>query len=126
MLIKQGLNTSLFFDYPSIEGNPYGILTDDHFEALQKLWQDINNPAVPQDSKAEAVLVLPKNYGWGMRRVDDRVWLWGPDEKCQQIWDISRKLLDQYGINLDIVYDDPQFPVDGKYDKVYLWNQTFT
>jgi hypothetical protein len=125
MAYKAGAKYLIVFDYPSIEGNPYGVLTEDHFEALQKLWQDMHSMST-QKVKAEAVLVLPKNYGWGMRWVDDRIWLWGPDEKCAQIWDISRKLLDMYGTKLDIVYEDQQFPVEGLYDKVYYWNQTLT
>jgi hypothetical protein len=122
---QAGAKYIIIFDYPSIEGNPYGVLTDDHFEALQKLWTDINEPT-SQTSEVEAVLVLPQNYGWGMRHLDDRIWLWGPDEYSQQIWDISRQLIDQYGIKLDIVYDDPMFSVEGNYDVIYYWNQTLT
>jgi hypothetical protein len=126
MAHQAGAKYLIIFDYPTIENNPYGVLTDDHFEALQKLWADMhdNNVLIKSDLQAEAVLVLPQNYGWGMRHVEDRIWLWGPDEHSQMIWDITQKLLDTYGINLDIVYDDPQFPVTGKYDKIYYWNQT--
>jgi hypothetical protein len=124
---QAGAKYLIIFDYPTIENNPYGVLTEDHFEALQKLWNDINSSTIKRLTQVEAVLVLPQNYGWGMRHVADRIWLWGPDEHCQQIWNISQKLVDQYGINLDIVYDDPQFPIDNnKYDKIYYWNQTLT
>ncbi|MCL2643512.1 MAG: hypothetical protein FWD52_08425 [Candidatus Bathyarchaeota archaeon] len=123
---RAGAKYLVIFDYPSIEGNPYGVLTADHFEALQKLWIDINNPTIKRVTKPEAVLVLPQNYGWGMRHVDDRIWLWSADEHSPQIWNITQKLVKQYGINLDIVYDDPQFPVTGKYNKIYYWNQTLT
>jgi hypothetical protein len=126
---QAGAKYLIIFDYPTIENNLYGVLTDDHFEALQKLWTDMTGNtklSVQQGLPVEAVLVLPRNYGWGMRHIDDRIWLWGPDEHSQMIWDISQKLIDQYGINLDIVYDDPQFPVIGKYDNIYYWNQTLT
>jgi hypothetical protein len=123
MSYQAGAKYLIIFDYPVIENNPYGVLTDDHFEALQKLWADINKP-VKRLSTVEAVLVLPRNYGWGMRHIHDRIWLWSADEHSPVVWDISQKLIDQYGINLDIVYDDPQFPVIGKYDKIYYWNQT--
>jgi hypothetical protein len=60
-----------------------------------------------------------------MRHPDDRIWgFWGPDEKSPQIWELSRKLLEQYGFNLDIIYEDPAFPVTGKYPQIYYWNQT--
>jgi hypothetical protein len=32
--------------------------------------------------------------------------------------------LSRYGLGLDIVYDDPVFPVAGKYQQIYYWNQT--
>jgi len=88
----------------------------------------VKNPAVIQGSiKAEAALVLPKNYGWGMRTKEDKIWaFWEPDNKSQQIWTISRHLLTQYCLSLDIVYDDPAFPVTGKYPQIYYWNQTTT
>jgi hypothetical protein len=123
---QAGAKYLIIFDYPSIEGNSYGVLTDDHFEALQKLWEYIHNPTIKRVTNVEAVLVLPQNYGWGMRHINDRIWLWSADEYSLQIWDISQKLVSQYGINLDIVYDDPQFPITGKYKQVYYWNQTLT
>ena len=121
-----GAEYAVIFNYPQIEGNPYGILEDEHFEALEKLWREIEqNPRKTSETQAEAVFVLPKNYGWGMRHIEDWIWgFWGPDEKSQQIWEISRKLLEQYGASLDIVYDDPEFPVTDKYQLIYYWNQT--
>ena len=83
-----------------------------------------SQPLLRDSIQPEAVLVLPKNYGWGMRKPDDRGWYWGPDENSPQIWSISRVLLAWYGLRLDIVYDDPAFPLTGKYPKVYYWNGT--
>ena len=127
---ESGAKYVVIFNYPTHpEGNQYGIMTDEHFEALERFWNDtVKNPEVIHDStKAEAILVLPKNYGWGMRNPQDKIWaFWGPDEKSHQIWTLSRQLLTQYGTSLDIVYDDPAFPVTGKYPKIYYWNQTTT
>ena len=39
-------------------------------------------------------------------------------------WDLCQNLLDQYGLGLDIVYDDPEFPVAEKYPQIYYWNHT--
>ena len=88
----------------------------------------VQNPEVVHGGiDAEAALVLPRNYGWGMRHPEDKIWgWWGPDEKSPQIWAISRQLLAQYGTSLDIVYDDPAFPAEGIYKTVYYWNQTIT
>jgi hypothetical protein len=127
---KAGADYIIIFNYPTYpEGNQYGAMTDDHFEALKTFWTNIvTNPDVVHGStEAEAVLVLPRNYGWGMRNPDDKIWaFWGPDDNSEQIWNISRQLLAQYGKSIDIVYDDPAFPVTDKYTKIYYWNQTIT
>jgi hypothetical protein len=129
MAYEAGAKYVVIFNYPKISDNPYGIMTDEHFEALERFWNDVmtepNLKTIPDFSQAEAALVLPRNYGWGMRQPDDKIWgFWGPDEKSPQIWELSRNLLEQYGIYLDIVYEDPAFPVTGKYPRIYYWNQT--
>jgi hypothetical protein len=125
---EAGAKYVIIFNHPQIEGNAYGILSDEHFEALERFWNyavetsDLRTLSV--SGQAQAALVLPRNYGWGMRRPDDRIWYWESDEKSHQIWDLSRRLLSQYGTRLDIVYNDPDFPVTGKYPKIYFWNST--
>jgi hypothetical protein len=124
---EAGAEYVVVFNYAEDMEGPYGTLQDEHFDALERFWNDVvRSSAVKQGSvKAEAVLVLPENYGWGMRDTGDKIWgLWGPDEKSQQIWELSRNLLDQYGLGLNIVYVDPEFPVAEKYPQVYYWNQT--
>jgi len=123
-----GAKYAVIFNYPQISGNEYGIISNEHFEALERFWNDITEPNTKTtdiENEAVAVLVLPRNYGWGMRNPDDIIWgFWGPDEKSAQIWEISRKLLSQYGSRLDIAYDDPEFPIAGEYSQIYYWNQT--
>jgi hypothetical protein len=119
-----GAKYAIIFDYPQIDDNPYGILTDDHFMALEKFWSNIQTLKV--DERAEAVLVLPHNDGWGMRNQNDSIWgIWRPDNTSAQIWNTKEKLISQYGTNLDIAYDDAQFPLYSKgYQHIYFWNQT--
>jgi len=126
MAYEAGAEYIVIFNYPQINDNPYGIMRDEHFEALEKFWNGVKTmPKTIQGSvKAEAALILPRNYGWGMRCPDDRIWFWGPDEKSPQIWELSRKLLSKYGHQLDIVYDDLEFPVAGKYRQTHYWNST--
>lgn len=126
---QAGAKYVILFDYPQMAGNPYGVLQDEHFAALEKFSHHVMATSkmrtLCDESKADAVLVLPSNYGFGLRRADDRIWgYWGPDDKTAQVWDTSQKLLAQYGVRLDIVYDDPAFPVTGKYEHIYFWNQT--
>jgi hypothetical protein len=124
---EAGAEYVVIFNYAEDMTGPYGTLQNEHFDALERFWNEVvRSSAVKQGSiEAEAVLVLPENYGWGMRDSGDKIWgLWGPDEKSQQIWALSRNLLDQYGLGLDIVYDDPEFTVAEKYPQIYYWNHT--
>jgi hypothetical protein len=125
---EAGAEYIVVFNYPVIEGNIYGgVMDDDHFGALERFWNEVaRNPEVVHGGvEADAALVLPRNYGWGMRNADDKIWgWWGPDDKSPQIWNISQQLLAEYGTRLDIVYDDPAFPAEGVYKTVYYWNQT--
>jgi hypothetical protein len=72
-----------------------------------------------------AGLVLPGNYGWGMRNPQDNIWgLWEMDNRSGQIWGSLQKALATYGFQLDIVYEDSAFPVFSKYSRLFYWNQT--
>lgn len=115
------------FDYPYNSTNPYGILTDDHFQELQHFWDQVVTKSAPNTVHAQAALVLPNDYGWGMRSPTDKIWgFWGPDSKSPLIWNNTQTLLNKYGLRLDIVYDDSAFPIQGNYSKIYYWNQTIT
>ena len=65
----------IIFNYPTDPpGNPYGILTEEHFDAIKQFWKYMQeNPDKHGTLKAEAALVLPKNYAWGMRSIDDKI-----------------------------------------------------
>ena len=122
-----GADYIIIFNYPiNPPGNPYGILTDEHFEVMQQFWSYMKqNPEDYGKTTAEAALVLPENYAWGMRNIDDRIWgYWGPDEYSEQIWELSQIMLDDYGLALDIVYDDPNYPLTDIYTETVYWNCT--
>jgi hypothetical protein len=120
---ENGAKYVIVFNAPKI--NDYGVLTQEHFDALEKFWHKIQTDQNHNAISAQAVLVLPKNYGWGMRNPNDNIWgLWSADEKSPQIWNATRILLDRYGSQLDIVYNDPMFSVKDKYSEIYYWNAT--
>ena len=122
---ENGAKYIVVFNYPKI--NEYGILEDEHFLALEKFWQETQTDLDHSPLVANYALVLPKNYGFGMRYVNDSIWgLWKSDEKSMQIWNISRKLLSQYGLQLDIIYEDDRFSLDNKYSKIFYWNSTMS
>jgi hypothetical protein len=114
------------FNYP-FNGSAYGIMGDDHFDALERLWNDISQGKITQNPLAEAVLILPKNYGFGMRTSGDTIWgFWGPDEISSVIWDKVQLLLNRYSYSLDIAYDDSSYAIPSNYKTVYYWNSTIT
>lgn len=124
---EAGAEYVVIFNYAKDMQGPYGILQDQHFDALKRFWNDVvQNPWVAHGgAKAEAAFVLPKNYGWGLRRVDDSVWgLWEPNATTQQAWPLLQDAVAKHDLRLDIVFDDEAYPVTGKYGQIYFWNQT--
>jgi len=121
---RAGAKYITIFNYPYDNQTSYGTMQDEHFDVLQRIWTTVNSGNV-DPIKADSVLVLPKDYGFGMRRPDDTIWgFWGPDQNTPQIWNITQTLLTKHGYNLDIIYDDPNYPLNGQYRNVYLWNST--
>jgi hypothetical protein len=50
--------------------------------------------------------------------------LWNPDERSPQVWTQLQNSFEAHGLRLDIVYDDPAYPVAGRYRQIYYWKQT--
>ncbi|MCW3994957.1 MAG: hypothetical protein NWE98_02255 [Candidatus Bathyarchaeota archaeon] len=122
-----GAKYVVIFNYAKNMTDSYGTLQEEHFQALQRFWKEVvqNDSVVHGGIKAETVLVLPKDYGWGMRTPNDTIWgLWKADGTSQQVWNRVQNKIAEYGSKLDIVYDDGAYPVIGKYDHVFYWNQT--
>ena len=71
-----GAKYIIIFNYSNgTQIDPYGgAMTDAHFQALQNFWNNVVTKSQPNTVHAEAALVLPKDYGFGLRRVDDRIW----------------------------------------------------
>ena len=113
------------FNYP-YNGSAYGTLTDDQFNAMQRFWNDITTKKFADQSKPVAALVLPKNFGWGLRNPNDTIWgFWTTDNRTEQTALVTGKLVSYYGTNLDIVYDDSTYPVTPfNYQHIYYWNST--
>jgi len=123
---RAGAKYLIVFNYPTYPpDNPYGILDDEHFEAMRQFWDYMqHHPEEYGKTEAEAAFVLPKDYGWGMRRVDDNIWFpeWGYDSLSPLIWENMNKLIEKYGLKLDIIYDDPNFSFEEKYSNIHFWN----
>ncbi len=118
-----GAKYILVFDYPNLQG---GILKQEHFDALKQFWEYIqSHPRVQTQVSNRLAYILPKDYGFGFRGPTDKIWgLWEADEQSAQIWNQASSLIQQYGANLDIVYEDcPQLSLTG-YSELIYWNGT--
>jgi hypothetical protein len=123
---QAGAKYVIVFDYPKI--GQHGLLTQMHLDAMKNFWNFANNnPQKHSSLKSSFAYVLPEDYGFGFRRPNDNIWgLWNADELSPKIWNDTTKLSAQYGSNLDIVYDDPEYinTITERYDQLYFWNET--
>jgi hypothetical protein len=122
-----GAKYVVLFNYPQYpEDNQYGILSDEHFLAMEQFWEHVSSHSRDSEKITDRVAyVLPNYYGWGMRHPDDKIWgIWDVDEKSPIIWENLIKLEKKYGLKLDIIYDDPRYDIKGKYYQTYAWNSS--
>ncbi len=126
MAYNAGAKYIVLFNYPTYpDTNPYGILTDDHFDAMSAFWNKIqNNDRITFASEhAEIAFVLPEHYGWGMRWQNDKIWgLWNSDDLAPIIWDKLNQEAGEYELRLDIVYADSAFNLTQTYPTIHYWN----
>ncbi len=120
-----GADYAVVFNYSPYD-NATGLLQDQQFSTIQKFWKDVvQNPEETNNVTAQVALILPNDYGWGMRNENDTIWgIWQPGTSSQQIWNSVQQSLAQYGSKLDIIYNDPAYPTAERYLHVYYWNQT--
>jgi hypothetical protein len=119
---ENGAKYILVFD--SNKNYTEGILEEEHFEALEQFLQYTkNNPRNNQVEKRIA-FVLPKGCGYGFRGPDDKIWgIWEADARSLEISYHLGSFLEEYGTNLDIIYDD-KLELDETYSKYIFWNGT--
>jgi hypothetical protein len=121
-----GAKYFVLFNYYEPDSGPYGTMQDEHYEALETFWNTVvTNPEVEYISiTADSVLVLPENYGWGMRWQTDKIWgIFEADNLTLQLWNQAQTALEQHGLKLNIIYDDPNLKIPATYANVYYWNQ---
>ncbi|MDD3792266.1 MAG: hypothetical protein PHY74_03960 [Candidatus Bathyarchaeota archaeon] len=123
---QAGADYIVIFNYATLGNESAPAMVEEHYLALERFWKDIHYKKQSNLSTPEAVLILPSNYGWGMRHHDDTIWgFWPSDDKTEQIGTVMGKLLAIYGVTLDIVYEDARYPVSKMdYKQVYYWNTT--
>lgn len=102
-----------------------GILGAEHFQALRQFWQYVeDNPRGTSSLGERVAFVLPKDYGYGFRGPNDKIWgLWGADAFSYNLSVSVGNLLQKYGDKLDIIYDDGLVPANtAVYSKLIYWN----
>jgi hypothetical protein len=123
-----GAKYDIVFSYPNITGSAFGILEEEHFSALEKFWNNLqSNPDSFGVNHPEAAYVVPRDYGFGFRRADDRIWgLFSNDSSSEKIFNDVQTLTNRYGAKLDILYDEPEVTAQllSSYRQVFYWNQT--
>jgi len=104
-------------------------LKGEHLDALKRFWQyatDNPRPSAPPSDRV--AYVLPKDYGYGFRGPNDKIWgLWEARE-YEHSFRISTEvgsLIDEYQNRLDIIYDDGLKANSAYgYSKLVFWNGT--
>jgi hypothetical protein len=123
---ENGAKYILIFD--SNENYTQGILDkEEHLPALKQFWQYMqNNPRENSTTSDRVAYVLPKDYGYGFRGPNDRIWgLWEADNITEQICTTLGSYLEEYGPKLDVIYDEELEPGNTYgYSKLLAWNSS--
>jgi hypothetical protein len=123
-----GAKYAVVFSYPNTTN--YGILTEEHFSALQKFWNALNSNSESLGSNPPtAAYIVPEYYGFGFRSPDDTIWgLFSADNLSAKIYNDVNALTSKYGSRFDILYDDPAITtlLLRNYTSLYYWNQTIS
>ncbi len=120
---ENGAKYILVFD--SNEDYTQSTLREEHLDAFERFWQYTKDNPRPADLIAGRVaFVLPKDYAYGFRGPNDKIWgLWEADALSFEISENMGKLLEQYDVKLDIIYDDG-LELNDTYDQYFFWNGT--
>ena len=122
---ENGAKYILVFD--SNENYTQGILDNDHLTALKQFWRHMqNNPRENTATSDRVAYVLPKDYGYGFRGPNDKIWgLWEADDLAFQICETLGNFMEEYGARLDIIYDEGLEPGNTYgYGRLFFWNSS--
>lgn len=123
---ENGAKYILVFD--TNENYTHGTLKGEHLDALKRFWQYAkNNPRTSNPIRNRVAYVLPKDYGYGFRGPNDKIWgLWEADDFSLEISTEVGGFIDIYQNRLDIIYDDG-LKTDSSYGytRFIFWNEQF-
>lgn len=122
---ENGAKYILIFD--TNDNYTHGTLREEHLAALKEFWEYIkDNPRTVSQVDERVAYVLPKDYGYGFRGPNDKIWgLWEADDLSLDISTDLGSLIEKYRRNLDIIYDDELGVNNLKYySELVFWNGT--
>jgi hypothetical protein len=122
---NNGAKYIILFD--ANEGWTQSVLKQEHLDALRRFWEYVKaNPRENSQANDRVAYVLPKDYGYGFRGPDDKIWgFWGADNLTNKICFHLSNLLAQYGEKLDIIYDGALQPGNNYgYSRLVYWNDS--
>ena len=121
---ENGAKYIMIFD--SNKNYTHSTLTMEHLQALKQFTEYAHkNPRNSEPTSERTAFVLPKDFAYGFRGPADKIWgLWEADAFSFDISVQLGDLLQQYGNNLDIIYDDEVDYNSLDYDKFIFWNGT--
>ena len=124
MAYENGAKYIILFD--ANEGWTQSVLKQEHFDALKRFWNYVKkNPRQNIQDDSRVAYVLPKDYGYGFRGPDDKIWgFWEADNLTNKVCSDLGYLFMQYDERLDIIYDDDGL-LSGNtfgYSKLIYWN----
>jgi len=122
---KNGARYIVVFD--SNEEYTHGTLKREQLEAIRVFWHYVqNNPRSGVPVSERVAYVLPKDYAYGFRGPDDKIWgFWQADAFSDKLCQNLGSLIEKYEYKLDIIYDDGlELNNTYGYTKLIFWNGT--
>ena len=120
---KNGAKYILVFD--TNENYTHGILTEEHLQAIKDFTQYAHsNPRKNSTVNERTAFVLPKDYGYGFRGPEDRIWGVFPSDATSYALSVKLgDMLETYGDKLDVIYDEVDYSAL-EYRQIVFWNGT--
>ena len=127
MILAYENGAKYIFLFDANEGWTQSVLKQEHFDALKRFWEYVKqNPRLPKSTSDRVAYVLPKDYGYGFRGPEDKIWgFWEADNLTGRICANLNYLLTKYDRKLDIIYDYNLIPGSTHgYGQLFFWNDT--
>jgi hypothetical protein len=125
---QNGAKYILLFDSNGrVGGWNQSILKQEHLDALKQFWEYAkSHPRTSLTLDGRVAYVLPKDYGYGFRGPNDKIWgFWEADNLTNKVCADLSNLFSQYDDRLDIIYDDGLYANNTSgYSDLIFWNGT--